>query len=110
MVATLPPVDLPVVDVAVVLVAVPTVEVTVITAAIIMGHPNLGSWGILGMNDLKVDLPQVLVDPEKLDLDWLPNLEDPVSLTADQGQVLLGILVLVIVHHTDVDQALDRVR
>lgn len=108
-VPALSPVDLPVINVTVVLVPVPPVKVTMVSTAIIMRYPDLCGWGIFRMNNLEVNLPQVLVDPQKLNLNWLPDLENPVRLTTDQGQVLLRVFIVVVIHHADVDKAFNRV-
>lgn len=109
MVSALPPVNLPVINVTVVLVPVPPVEVAMVAAAIIMWYPNLCGWGVFRMNDLEVNFPQVLINPEKLNLNRLADLEDPVCLTTDQGQVLLGVFIVIVIHHADVDKTLNRV-
>lgn len=111
-VSGLSPVNLPVVDVTIVLVAVMTLNVTVVTVStvttappiiMVMRHPDLGRRCLLRINHFKVNFPQVLVNPLQPHLDWLANLENPVGLTTNQGHVLFGVLVVVIIHHADVD-------
>lgn len=110
-VARLPTVDLTVINVAVMLPTIVALNVTVVptpaaattTVVMFMRYPNLGRRRVLRIDEFKVDFPQVFINPLQAHLDWLPNLEDPVGLATNQGQVLFGIFVVVIVHHADVD-------
>lgn len=110
-VARLSTVDLTIINVAVMLPTIVTLNVTVVptpaaattTVVMFMRYPNLGRRRILRVDKFKVDFPQVFINPLQAYLHRLTNLEDPVGLATNQGQVLFGIFVVVIVHHADVD-------
>lgn len=110
-VARLPTVDLTVINVAVMLPTIVALNVTVVptpaaattTVVMFMRYPNLGRRRVLRIDEFKVDFPQVFINPLQAYLHRLTNLEDPVGLATNQGQVLFGIFVVVIVHHADVD-------
>ena len=92
-----------------VLVVTTATSSTIKATIVFTRHPQLGCWGFLRVNQFKVNLALILVYSNQFNLDWLTDLEDMMMAAANQCHVGFQILVEVIVHDTDMDQAFNGI-
>ncbi len=70
---------------------------------------HVALWRFFRIHNIKINGTLLNINVDNLNSNWLAHLVGPAGISADQGHKLLNVLVIVVVHSANVNQALNGV-